>query len=74
MSRNDTYTLHRKRSDTEEGRKIGSGEDEVFEQYANMPRAQQQQCFVMLGGMTLSHLEMDNFVRRRRGDVATDDS
>jgi hypothetical protein len=71
--RDEQFSLHRKRPGAEEDRMIGSGpEEEVLEQYASMPRAQQEQSFGMLGGMKLSYLEMDNLVRRRRGDVAAD--
>ena len=69
--RDEEFSLHRKRPGAEEDRMIGSG-PEALEQYANLSREQQEHSFGMLGGMKLNYLEIDNLVRRRRGDVAAD--
>jgi hypothetical protein len=73
MQDEQKFTLHRTRPGAKEYRMIGSGL-EGLEQYAKMPRVQQEQSFGMIGGMRLNHLEMDNLVRSRRGDVTADDS
>ncbi|HXI05345.1 MAG TPA: hypothetical protein VNJ49_03290 [Bradyrhizobium sp.] len=64
---NDTYSLHRKRPGAEDDRMIDSGtREQMLDHYASMPRAYQEQSFMMLGGMKLNHLEIDNLVRARQ--------
>jgi hypothetical protein len=66
MPPNDIYTFHRKWPGNESDRFIGEGtKDEMLDRYASMPRTHQTKSFMMLGGMKLNRLEIDNLLRER---------
>jgi hypothetical protein len=59
MSKDDQFTLHRKRPGFDD-KVIGDGDlREVLDQLHDMPSAQQKQCFVMQGSMKWNHLEIE---------------